>query len=235
MAKNINQKIGEKMKLNQKQHITRRGVVKKNPSVKIYELTTNQKDGFAKWNVRGIKTDEEAKKIALQGFGKKYFSPTLIAYLDDYPSKYGTDWIKNSLTISEFIKKANEEYGVKEKDEEGSSDDLYLKDLAQYYGTEGYHKVSNMFSSNVTDGIIYIMKNGYSWFVTDMLVIIEKKLRGRDNFFAIKLKVNGTQAIATIEDGNGKVYHRQEYKYTNAKKDLTLYWRDDVLMLSGEY
>lgn len=81
--------------------------------MKIYELTTNAKDGFAKWNVRGIKDDVEARKIALKGFGKKFYSPVLISYLDDYPSKYGTDWLKDSDTIPTFIRLANKQYGVK--------------------------------------------------------------------------------------------------------------------------
>ncbi len=70
---------------------------------KVYELTTNAKDGFAKWYVRGIKNDEEAIKVSKAAFGK-YSSPTLISYYDDYPSKYGTDWKSKALTIKMFMK-----------------------------------------------------------------------------------------------------------------------------------
>lgn len=69
---------------------------------KIYELTTNGKDGFAKWYVRGIKDDEEARKIAKMAFGK-FYSKTLISYYDNYPSEYGTDWSKTP-TIAQFLK-----------------------------------------------------------------------------------------------------------------------------------
>ena len=115
------------------------------------------------------------------------------------------------------------------------ANDLELKELGQFSGTEAYHGLGGMFRSKATDGVAYIMENGYSWFVTDMLVILEMKLKGKDNFFAIKLKVKGSTAVATIEDGNGKVYHKQSYNYTDAKRDLTLYWADGVLMLSSEY
>lgn len=78
-------------------------------TTKIYELTTNAKDGFSKWMVKGIKNDEEARKTALKGFGRKYYSNSLISYYDDYPSKYGTDWSKVP-NIKQFIKLARKQY-----------------------------------------------------------------------------------------------------------------------------
>lgn len=38
-----------------------------------------------------------------------------------------------------------------------------------------------------------------------------------------------------ITDGNDNVLYRQNYDYTDAKRDLTLFYADNVLMLSGEY
>ena len=112
------------------------------------------------------------------------------------------------------------------------TDDLELKDLTQYYGTEGYHAV---LGANVTDGVAYIMNNGYSWFVTDMIVVLRMKFK-KEEFLAVKLKVENSKAVATIDDGNGKILYTQEYDYTNAKvKELTLYYTDNVLMLCGEY
>ena len=110
-------------------------------------------------------------------------------------------------------------------------DDLYLKDLAQYHGTMGYHGVMG---TNVTDGVAYIMQNGYSWFVTDAIVILNMKLK-RPEFASVKLKLKGTTGNTLIEDGNGKLLNKQDYKYTNAKKELTLFYTNGVLMLSGEY
>ena len=73
-------------------------------SQKVYELTTNEKDGFAKWYVRGIKDDNEAKLTSLKGFGV-YYSKSLISYYDNYPSEYGTNWKTKSLTIKKFLEK----------------------------------------------------------------------------------------------------------------------------------
>ena len=48
-------------------------------------------------------------------------------------------------------------------------DDLDLKQLDYFRCTEQYH---NVMGSQVTDGIIYLMENGYSWFITDCLAVI---------------------------------------------------------------
>lgn len=113
-------------------------------------------------------------------------------------------------------------------------DDLFLKELNYYTGSECYHNVLN---TNVTDGVAYVMKNGYSWFVTDALAVIkcDEKVK-TEEFLAIKLKLLGeTQAVMEISDGNNKVLYLQNYNYTTAKKELTLYFTNKVLLLSGEY
>ena len=109
--------------------------------------------------------------------------------------------------------------------------DLELKELGYHIGTQGYVNVLGM---NCTDGIGYIMKNGYSWLVTDMIVMIKAKFKDEE-FLAVKLKIKDNKGIATIEDGNDKVLYSQEYKYTDAKRDLTLFCTNNVLMLSNEY
>jgi len=120
---------------------------------------------------------------------------------------------------------------------EQPKDDLELKDLEQFSRSEEYHKI-NPFNPNQlgTDGIAYIMKNGYSWFVSDMAIAIgsNPKLKGQE-FLSVKLKVNPDKtATATIDDGNGNVLYKQLYKYTDAKRDLKLFYRDNVMMLSGD-
>ena len=111
--------------------------------------------------------------------------------------------------------------------------DLSLSELEQFSGTEGYHKVSP-FRTLVTDGVAYVMQNGYSWFVTDALAVIEFKLRGQE-FLSVKLKVRGGVADMVIDDGNGRVLHRRHYKVTDAKRDVSLFWENGVLLLSGEH
>jgi len=114
-----------------------------------------------------------------------------------------------------------------------ADEDLELKELNSFTGTEHYY---NVMGALVTDGVKYIMDNGYSWFVTDALAVIKTKFRNKE-FLSIKLQVNKEKQDATmlITDGNDNVLYKQYYKYTNAKIDLTLFFTDNVLLLSNEY
>lgn len=112
-------------------------------------------------------------------------------------------------------------------------DDLELKGLEQFISTEQYYDVLGF---NVTDGVKYIMDNGYSWFVTDVLAVIKcKKNVSREEFLSIKFDVLGQTGKVIITDGNEKTLYTQDYDYTDAKRSLHLYFTNGVLLLSGEY
>ena len=113
------------------------------------------------------------------------------------------------------------------------AEDRMLSELGQFTGTEEYHKMS-LFKSQFTDGVAYIMQNGYQWLVTDALAVIETELRDEE-FLAVKLKVAGKAADMAIDDGNGKILYKKHYTYTDAKRDVTLFWENGVLLLSGEH
>ena len=115
-------------------------------------------------------------------------------------------------------------------------EDLELKSIGNFYGTDNYYSLKPLFHTVATDGVNYIMRNGYAWVVTDALSVIELKLRGKDYFFAIHLKVHddGT-ATLKITDGNDKTWWEHRYMLTDAKRDLTLFWADGVIMLDSEY
>lgn len=117
--------------------------------------------------------------------------------------------------------------------------DLELKELGFYHGTTKYYRISPLFRTYVTDGIIYIMENGYSWFVTDALSIIERKLKNRDSFYSVNLVKEYYKGKSTwtmrITNGANKTYHIQRYTWSDAKRELKLFHMNGVLMLSGEY
>jgi hypothetical protein len=119
-------------------------------------------------------------------------------------------------------------------------EDKELKALYQFNGTEKYYKY---FGVLITDGIVYIMNNGYNWFVSDTIITIlsseriQKYLKN-ENFLSIKLKVdlNNKTAKVTIEDGNNNVLDYMLYSYTDAKiEELVLFYCNGVLMLANEY
>ncbi len=111
-------------------------------------------------------------------------------------------------------------------------DDLKLKDLRQFYGTEKYYK--GFLDVKYTDGVYYISDNGYSWFVTDSIAVIKTKLKD-EGFLSIKLMIDGDKAVMTIDDGNNNILYKQKYEYTNCKRNLNLFFTNNVLMLSSEY
>lgn len=113
------------------------------------------------------------------------------------------------------------------------TDDLELKDIDSYCGTMQYH---NVLGFNVTDGIAYIINNGYSWFVTDTLAVIKTNATIRkEEFLSIKLKLKNKGAEVIITDGNDKELYKHHYSFTTAKRELTLFYQNKVLMLDGEY
>jgi hypothetical protein len=113
--------------------------------------------------------------------------------------------------------------------------DLELKSLGNFYGSEHYYRL--MGGINATDGVHYIMENGYSWFVTDAAVILrmEPKVRGQDLVVVrLKLLPEG-KAKVVYGDGNDNILFEQSYDFTDAKKELELFFADDVIMLASEY
>jgi hypothetical protein len=112
--------------------------------------------------------------------------------------------------------------------------DLTLKALDHHIGTEHYY---NVFGVNVTDSVKYVMNNGYSWFVTDAIAALKfkPKLR-REPFLTVQLQLTEDhKADMTIIDGNENKLYTQHYEFTDAKRDLTLYFIDNVLLLNSEY
>jgi hypothetical protein len=112
--------------------------------------------------------------------------------------------------------------------------DLDLELLNNFHGSEHYYHVMGI---NATDGVYYVMQNGYSWLVTDAAVILRTnpKVRGQD-FVVIHLKLlSDGGAKVTYEDGNGNILFEQIYEWTDAKRELKLFFVDNVIMLPGEY
>ena len=110
--------------------------------------------------------------------------------------------------------------------------DLELKDIGQYYGTEFYHSI--MLGVKATDGVEYIMRNGYSWLVTDAIVVAKMKLQ-KEEFLVVTLKLlKEGDADMIITDGNEHELYKQHYNYTNAKREITFYITDNIVLLPSE-
>ena len=113
--------------------------------------------------------------------------------------------------------------------------DLELRGMDQFCGTQNYYKV--WLGALATDGAKYLMDNGYSWLVTDAISVIkiDPKLKNQD-FLVIELKLlKDGKAKMVITDGNNNVLYEQTYEWTDAKRELKLYFQNNVIFLSGEY
>lgn len=106
-------------------------------------------------------------------------------------------------------------------------------ELNQFIGTEHYYDMGIYKKTKATDGVVYLMNSGYSWFVTDSLSVIETE--NYDEFLVVTLKVKNSKAVMTITDGNGKTYWSQKYGYTDSDDgELMLFWENGVIMLTSE-
>jgi hypothetical protein len=114
--------------------------------------------------------------------------------------------------------------------------DLELKSLNQFSGSEHYYNVMGI---NVTDGVKYIMDNGYGWAVTDAVIIIRMQEEVRQHkYVTVKLAVDKEKENATIYylDRNEEEIFKQVYDWTTAARDFELMYNREtnVMYLPSE-
>jgi len=110
--------------------------------------------------------------------------------------------------------------------------DLELKILNQFTGSLNYY---NVWGVKITDGIKYVMDNGYSWFITDSIAVIISKFKDRE-FLVVKLdNLEDNECDMIIEDGDSNVLYKQHYKFTDAKRKIKVYYSEGVLLLPSEW
>lgn len=121
-----------------------------------------------------------------------------------------------------------------------------LSDLAQFSGTEKYHRSSAFFKDIVhTDGVQFVAEHGGAWMV-DVITSYQgyKKFKAEE-FQFWKFKVHEDKSCEAIcTDGNNNELVNQKILYTDLTFDVEFYlqlgsidlknpmW---VIMLPGEY
>lgn len=114
--------------------------------------------------------------------------------------------------------------------------DLNCPEIEQFTATEQYYRE---IGGLVTDGVKYVMACGYTWLITDCLCVIHNKPKlKRQPFLVIKLTLSNkkpNEATLTIDDGDNRLLYSQHYNYTDAEKNIKLYFQNGVLMLPSEY
>jgi hypothetical protein len=110
--------------------------------------------------------------------------------------------------------------------------------LAQFTGTERYYRIAPKFL--ITDGLKYLAENAACYWLLDAAASHLMQLGTADWFVLVKLVVNNSAAVLTLEDGNGVVRARQAIPYTDfpaPQQVMYACWDGQhwVLMLTGEY
>ena len=110
--------------------------------------------------------------------------------------------------------------------------------LTQFTGTERYYRLNR--KCLLTDVAKYLAEGAGAFWLMDAAASYLLELGTDDWFVQVVLKVTGSSAVLTLEDGNGGVRARQEIPYTDFPiPHYTLYacWNGEhwVLMLPSEY
>ena len=126
--------------------------------------------------------------------------------------------------------------------------DLGLKDIGQFTGTVLYYR--GWLDTLITDGVFYMCRNGYNWFVNDAISVIRTlDYLIKEEFLTVRLHIEKVvksnedesevsfTAVMRIEDGDEGLLYAQKYDYTDccAERDLVLFYTGNVLMLASEY
>ena len=111
--------------------------------------------------------------------------------------------------------------------------------LRQFTGTNQYTRYHSELL--LTNGVVYLAEHAHCFWLLDLFASYLNSIDGNQEWFVVlKLNRNGDGALALIEDGNDKIFARQEIEWTDFPLDsITIYgcWSDEhwIVMLPSEY
>lgn len=114
-----------------------------------------------------------------------------------------------------------------------------LDDLQQFTGTVDYHRHPMYRFVMYTDGVRHFFRhagNGGYWMLD--LLATEPRIRIQAKEFAsIKLRVQESKAVLTVNDGNdGPNVYERHIEYTDCPEgEYLFYWIGEIIMLAREY
>ena len=113
-----------------------------------------------------------------------------------------------------------------------------LHNLAQFTGTERYYRLNR--KCVITDGAKYLADTAGAYWLLDAAASYLLEIGTDDWFVLVRLLVNDSKAVLTLEDGNGGIRAQQDIGYTDFPlQEQVLYanWDGEhwVLLLPSEY
>ncbi len=115
---------------------------------------------------------------------------------------------------------------------------LTVSDLQQFTGTEEYYRHSIARNVMYTDGIKYLAETAGAYWLIDEIALAQlfSATVRREEFQVWKLKVTGSRAVLSLEDGNGnKVGRNKHITFTDFPlPEITIWFENGVIMLPSE-
>ena len=109
------------------------------------------------------------------------------------------------------------------------------EELAGFYGTEQYHKLSPLHPFVVTDGIKAMCEIAQCYWLMDVAASYQEKLENEPfQVWGVKL-TDDKKGYVYCNNGNRKELVRQELNYTDFPHDYEFYLIDGVTLLKSEY
>ncbi len=109
-------------------------------------------------------------------------------------------------------------------------------DLAQFTGTEYWHRCALNPACLYTDGVEYFVEQAGAYWFLDILATEFFELQHKAGFLNIWLKVRGNQADIVIEDGDYNVLKEKHIDFTDCPEgDWQFFFTDNVILLTSEY
>jgi hypothetical protein len=109
-------------------------------------------------------------------------------------------------------------------------------DLANFTGSENWYK-HFLGRTLFTDGVKYVADQAGAYWLIDEIAINQTRPKVRAEEFQVwTLRVNGSKAILTCDDGNGNVVFTKRIEYTDFPlREIKLYCTDGTILLPSEY
>ncbi|GMN12166.1 hypothetical protein MTsPCn9_35170 [Croceitalea sp. MTPC9] len=109
------------------------------------------------------------------------------------------------------------------------------ENLAQFHGTENFYK-HPLCNVIWTDGAQYVIDScNAHWLVSDVSIQCDA-LKDKSEFIKVQLSCENEKGTLEYTNGNGKLLHVHEYRYTDFPLDvIAFYYTNGTLLLPSEY
>lgn len=115
-------------------------------------------------------------------------------------------------------------------------DALEASELEQFTGTDHYYR-HQLTGLHFTDGAKYLAERaGAYWLVNEILTLQPHRKIAAEPFQVWNLKVTGSEAVLTCDDGNENVVYTKRIEFTDFPlPEIKLFFQNGVLFLPSEY